>query len=1001
MKTIKHFLLTVAAILLSISVSAHDFVVNGIYYNITSSSGKTVAVTYRGDYSYSYSNEYSGSVTIPESVTYNGITYSVTSIGDAAFFCCYGLTSVTIPNSVTSIGDDAFWACYGLTSVTIPNSVTSIGYDAFYDTPWYNNQSDGVVYINDLLYEYKGTMPSGTSIEIKDGTVSISGSAFRDCSGLTSVTIPNSVTSIGYDAFRGTPWYNAKPDGLVYINNVLYKYKGAMPSGTTIEIKEGTVSISGYAFYNCSGLTSVTIPNSVTSIGESAFSGCSNLTSVTIPNSVTSIGNYAFRDCSGLTSVTIPNSVTSIGEWTFYGCSDLTSVTIPNSVTSIGDNAFSFCFGLTSVTIPNSVTRIGSSAFYYCSGLTSVTIPNSVTRIGDNAFQYCYFVSENFVNHSELSDGSYWGAHFVDEEVDGLMIDDNTVVNCRPSVTIAVIPDSVTSIGENAFVFCSGLTSVTIPNSVKSIGDYAFQYCTGLASVTIPNSVTSIGSSAFYYCSGLTSVTIGNSVTSIGDYAFKYCTGLASVTIPNSVKSIRTGAFDGCSGLTSVTIPNSVTIIGSVAFEGCSGLTSVTIPNSVTIIGNRTFEGCSGLTSVTIPNSVTSIGEYAFYNCSGLTSVTIPNSVTSIGNYVFDGCSGLALIEVDNGNDKYDSRDNCSAIIKTETNELIVGCKSTVIPNSVTSIGSSAFSGCSGLTSVTIPNSVTSIGNYAFYYCSGLTSVTIPNSVTSIGNYAFRDCSELTDVYCYAEEVPSMGTDVFKDSNVEYATLHVPDASIGDYKATTPWSGFGEIVSLPAEEVEILPVEEVELTIGSTGATTFCSEYALDFTDAEGVKAYAATGYNTETGVVTLTRVKTAKAGTGLFVVGDEGTYSITTIDASADNSLNMLVGTTEEVTIPAVDGTYTNYIYGKSDDNTGFFKLTGDKVIPAGKAYLQIPTAWFPAVAESKIKIEFEDGTTTGIDDVEEQARPNDGVIYDLHGRVVKNPGKGIYIVNGKKVLF
>jgi hypothetical protein len=223
----------------------------------------------------------------------------------------------------------------------------------------------------------------------------------------------------------------------------------------------------------------------------------------------------------------------------------------------------------------------------------------------------------------------------------------------------------------------------------------------------------------------------------------------------------------------------------------------------------------------------------------------------------------------------------------------------------------------------------------------------------------------------------------------------VPDASIGDYKAKTPWSGFGAIVVLPAE------AEEVEITISSTGATTFCSEYALDFTDAEGVKAYAATGYNTETGVVTLTRVKTAKAGTGLFVVGDEGTHSIPTIESSADNSLNMLVGTTEEVTIPAADGTYTNYIYGKSDDNTGFFKLTGDKVIPAGKAYLQIPTAWFPAVAESKIKIEFEDGTTTGIDDVEEQVRLNDGEIYDLHGRVVKNPGKGIFIVNGKKVLF
>jgi hypothetical protein len=234
---------------------------------------------------------------------------------------------------------------------------------------------------------------------------------------------------------------------------------------------------------------------------------------------------------------------------------------------------------------------------------------------------------------------------------------------------------------------------------------------------------------------------------------------------------------------------------------------------------------------------------------------------------------------------------------------------------------------------------------------------------------------------------------VFNSSNIGNATLHVPAGSVEAYAATAPWSGFGEIVALP--------VEEVGITIGSTGATTFCSEYALDFTEVEGVKAYAATGYNTETGVVTLTRVKTAKVGTGLFVVGDEGTYSIPTIYASADNSLNMLVGTTEEVTIPAADGTYTNYIYGKSDDNTGFFKLTGDKVIPSGKAYLQIPTAWFPVVAESKIKIEFEDGTTTGIDDIEEQVRPNDGVIYDLHGRVVKNPGKGIYIVNGKKVLF
>ena len=255
--------------------------------------------------------------------------------------------------------------------------------------------------------------------------------------------------------------------------------------------------------------------------------------------------------------------------------------------------------------------------------------------------------------------------------------------------------------------------------------------------VEISDGVTNIGYRAFDDCSGLTSVTIGNSVTSIGDCAFWGCSGLTSITIPNSVTSIEYGAFNNCSKLTSVTIPNSVTSIGSLAFRGCSGLTSVTIGNSVTSIGNDAFRGCSGLTSITIPNSVTSIGNYAFYGCSGLTSIS-----------------------VESGNKKYDSRNNCNAIIETASNTLIIGCKNTTIPNSVTSIGSSAFSGCSGLTSVTIPNSVTSIGYNAFNGCSGLTSVTIPNSVTSIGESAFFDCSKLTSI-TIPNSVTSIGSSAF------------------------------------------------------------------------------------------------------------------------------------------------------------------------------------------------------------------------------------------------
>ena len=270
-------LLVLLISLLSVNVSAHDIEVANadgkiIYYRYINNNTE-LEVSYCGNSYDSYYNEYSGNVVIPESVTYNGNTYFVTSIDSYAFYKCSGLTSVTIPNSVTSIGNSAFYGCSSLTSITIPNSVTSIGNSAFYG-----------------------------------------------CSSLTSITIPNSVTSIGYEAFDGTAWYNNQPDGLVYAGKVAYKYKGTMPSNTSIVIEEGTLGIAGGAFSGCSGLTSVTIPNSVTSIGSDAFRDCSGLTSVTIPNSVTSIGYDAFRDCSGLTSVTIPNSVTSIGYEAFYNC---------------------------------------------------------------------------------------------------------------------------------------------------------------------------------------------------------------------------------------------------------------------------------------------------------------------------------------------------------------------------------------------------------------------------------------------------------------------------------------------------------------------------------------------------------------------------------------------------------------------------------------------------------------------------------------------------------
>ena len=318
----------------------------------------------------------------------------------------------------------------------------------------------------------------------------------------------------------------------------------------------------------------------------------------------------------------------------------------------------------------------------------------------------------------------------------------------------------------------SKVTYNNVEYTVTAIGEYALEGSTvwdaSPSSVTIPNTVKSISKNAFYdsqlnsiYISDISAwcnISFGDSPSSYKLYVNG--TLIKNLEIPSSVKSIGDRTFSGCKSLTTLTIPNSVTSIGDYAFSYCSGLTSVTIPNSVTSIGYEAFEGCSGLTSITIPSSVTSIGSYAFEGCSGLTSVTIPKSVTSIGYEAFKACSGLTSIIVNNGNTKYDSRNNCNAIIEKSSNTLKAGCKNTIIPNSVTSIGNYAFSGCSGLTSITIPNSVMSIGWEAFSGCSGLTSITIPNSVTSIGSFAFSFCSGLTSI-TIPNSVTSIGQDAF------------------------------------------------------------------------------------------------------------------------------------------------------------------------------------------------------------------------------------------------
>ena len=339
--------------------------------------------------------------------------------------------------------------------------------------------------------------------------------------------------------------------------------------------------------------------------GSSQLIGCRSLTSLVIPDSVTNIGDYAFKGCISLAEVVIPNSVTNIGKFAFQYCKSLTEIILPDSVTRIGDSAFANCFSLTGIVIPSSVTSIGNGAFRHCSSLTSLVIPNSVTTIGGSAFSDCSSLRSLVIPESVVNLNGNLFCRWNDELkcLSPYFIYDNKVLFNKDKSKIIAFRDKNT-------------TSYVIPDYVTSIGNEAFEGCSSLTSLVIPDSVTSIGKSAFYDCKSLCSLVIPDGVTGIGNYAFA-----------------------DCSSLTSLVIPDSVTSIGDSAFSGCSSLSEVVIPSSVTSIGGWAFKDCGSLSTIVIPSSVTSIGDYAFSYCSSLSEVVIPSSVTSIGEWTFNGCN--------------------------------------------------------------------------------------------------------------------------------------------------------------------------------------------------------------------------------------------------------------------------------------------------------------------------------------------------------------------------
>jgi BspA type Leucine rich repeat region (6 copies) len=479
------------------------------------------------------------------------------------------------------------------------------------------------------------------------------------------------------------------------------------------------------------------------------------------------------------------------------------------------------------VSISSGVMEIGDSAFRACTRLTSVTIPSSVTFIGTQAFDSC----SNLEVISVEASSTTFSAR------DGVLMnkDETTLFQCPGGKSGEyTIPSTVTSINPYAFAYCAGLTSVTIPPGVTAIGPDTFRSCSGMTSVTIPSGVTIIDINAFYDCTGLKSVTIPASTMTVNSYAFYNCTSLTSVNISSGVTEIGLHAFRLCTSLTSVSIPASVTQIGFYAFAECSSLVSISIPASnvnYSTIGGVLFNKAQttliqypgGKTGAyTIPSSVTSIGIEAFRSCTGLTSVTIPSSVTSIGPFAFTGCSNLASFSVSASSANYSTT---GGVLCNKTKTTLIWYPGGriggyTIPAGITSIGTSAFASCAGLTSVTIPAGVTTIGNRAFMscksltsvtisstvtrigtdsflYCTGLTSVTIPSSVTSIGSFAFSGCTGLRTAIFLGNAPTSFGGGVFQYTASDF-TIRFYAGATG---FTTPtWNDY-PTVALPTDLV--------------------------------------------------------------------------------------------------------------------------------------------------------------------------------------------------------
>ena len=776
-------LLLASAIATSLSAAAYDFESAGIYYNITGNN--TVEVTY----SDRDNNTYSGSVSVPETVTNNGTEYSVTKIGEYAFQGS-AVTSVSMPECITSIGQYACNECGSLETVVLPTNLDDFsGWCIFRNCRNLKN------------------------IAIPENVTEIPNGTFINCSSLAAITIPQGVGEIGSNAFYGCSSLTSIeiPEGVKYLYEQVFNGCTALES---VKLPQNLLQIGKNCFYNCGALSDISLPSSIEIIGEGAFYNCENLASPTLPTSLRTLVKSAFQYCRNITTIVLPDGVASIPESCFDGCSSLESVTIPEGVTTIGEKAFFGC-NLNALTLPSTITSIGGGAFINNYNLQSI-ICNAVTppTLGENAIgssvkeikvpissiaaykqangwknfsNYCsgevvnngitYHIDENgaTITAAEATlteanipsvvefEGNQYPVIKINDRVfsdninlTSVKIDNGLVEICRlafngcQNLESVMLPESLTTLGSEAFQYCKSLRAVKIPSKVTTIPDQCFDGCSSLNSVTIPEGVTAIGDHAFGSCSLSNALTLPESLEKIGDCAFYYNSSLKSVNIPAKVKTIKNSAFSLC-GLTELVIPEGVQTIGSDAFYKNS-LENLTLPSTITSIGYEAFCDNNNLKSI-ICNAATppTLGENAFYSGS-TSSIKVPlHSIASyrkaFGWKDFSNYYGGEMI-ADGITYRINEKEAMVAAVEPSLTEANIPSAVEFEGNRylVIKINGYAFADNTNLTAVTLPDGLVEIGNNAFYNCKNLESVTLPESLTTFGYDAFEGCKSLRAV---------------------------------------------------------------------------------------------------------------------------------------------------------------------------------------------------------------------------------------------------------------